>query len=340
MRQLVLTAPRALEWEELPEPAAPAPGEALVRPIAVATCDLDPLIVHGGWPLPYPIPLGHEFVAEVVAAGEGTYAPVGDVVAVPFQISCGECRYCARGLTGNCETTPHRATYGFGADGGDYGGAFADLVRVPFADRMVVPLPAGVDPAQAASVGDNMADGYSAVAAGLEAWPGGEVLVVGGAGQSIGLYAAGSAVALGAARTVYLDSDPSRLEVAEALGAEAVQHDGEPPRKTGPFEVTVDASGDPAGLACALRSTAPDGVSNSVAGMIYRDVPMPVSRMYTYCCTFKTGRVHARPAMPALLELIAQGSLHPELVTSRTCSFEEAAEALLEPERKLVAVRE
>ena len=340
MRELCLTAPRELGWKDVSAPTDPGPGEALVRPLAVAACDLDPLIVLGAWPLPYPLALGHEFVAAVTAVGEGVEAEAGDVVAVPFQVSCGMCRFCERGLTANCETTPHRATYGFGVDGGAYGGAFADVVRVPFADHMLVPLPEAVEPTQAASVGDNLADGYAVAAEGLELWPGGEVLVVGGAAQSIGLYAAATAVALGAARTVYLDSDPGRLAVAEALGAEPQEHGGKPPRKAGSFEVTVDASADPDGLACALRSTAPSGFSSTVAGQIYRDVPMPVSRMYTYCCTFKTGRVNARPAMPELLKLIGKGKLRPELVTSRVCSFEEAPEALLAPERKLVAVRD
>jgi threonine dehydrogenase-like Zn-dependent dehydrogenase len=185
-----------------------------------------------------------------------------------------------------------------------------------------------------------MADGFSAVLNGLEHWPDGEVLVVGGAGQSIGLYAAGAAVALGASRTVYLDSDQRRLEVAEALGAEPMESGESAPRKVGAFQVTVDASGDPERLACALRSTAPDGVSTTIAGMLYRGVPMPVARMYEHCCTFKTGRVHARPAMPRLLSLIADGALRPELVTSRTCSFDEAPEALLEQERKLVILRD
>lgn len=60
--------------------------------------------------------------------------------------------------------------------------------------------------------------------------------------NSIGLYAAGLAVALGAARVTYLDHQPDRLSVAAALGVEVI--DGPPPRKVGSFPITVDASGD------------------------------------------------------------------------------------------------
>jgi threonine dehydrogenase-like Zn-dependent dehydrogenase len=334
---LVLVGPRELEWQPLPDRGEPGPREADVRPLAVASCDLDPLLVSGAWPLPCPIPLGHEFVAKVVAVGEGVDASPGQRVAVPFQVSCGACAFCLNGETANCHATPHRATYGFGADGGGYGGAYADLVRVPFAQHMLVPLPAGVSPAAAASVGDNMADGFTAVAPGLEKWPGAEILVVGGAGASIGLYAAGIAVALGAERVAYLDHDPDRLACAETLGAQLLE--GPIPRRAGSFQVTVDASGDPAGLDCAIRSTGPSGFCTTVAGMLHRRAELPVARMYEHCCTFRTGRVQARPAMPALLDLIAAGRFRPEAVTSAVVAFEELPEALLEPQRKLVAAR-
>lgn len=70
----------------------------------------------------------------------------GQTVLVPWQISCGVCGMCGRGFTTSCERTPHRAGFGFGADGGSYGGALADLLRVPYADAMLVNLPNAVDP--------------------------------------------------------------------------------------------------------------------------------------------------------------------------------------------------
>jgi alcohol dehydrogenase len=301
------------------------------------------MIVQGVWPLPYPIALGHEFTAEVIHVGQGvgSFRP-GQRVAVPFQVSCGSCGACARNFTGNCTSTPHRATYGFGEDGGSYGGALSDRVLVPFAEHMLVAMPDGVSAEAAASAGDNMADGFASVAPGLEQWPEGQVLVIGGGAQSIALFAVDAALALGASRVVYLDQDPGRLKCAEALGAEAI--DGEVPRrvgeKPGEFQVTADGSGSVEGLQCAVRSTAPDGVCTCAAGMIHRKAEMPVSRMYEYCATFRSGRVHARPAMPVLLDLIAEGRLRPELIISDRSSFDEAAEALLQPYRKLLVTRE
>ena len=136
------------------------------------------------------------------------------------------------------------------------------MLRVPYADAMLVPLARGVDPVAVASVADNVPDGYRAVAGPLARAPGADVLVVGGWARSVGLYAAACAVALGAGRVVYADADPGRLERAAALGAEPVAvpagEDGAPrwPAKLGRFAVTVDASGDHGGLHAALRSTA------------------------------------------------------------------------------------
>ena len=147
----------------------------------------------------------------------------GDVVVVPFQISCGGCAPCRAGHTGSCATVPRGSAYGMQPLGGPWGGALADRLRVPYADAMLVALPAGVDPVAVASVADNVPDGYRAVAGALAADPGADVLVVGGFARSVGLYAAACARALGAGRVVYADVDAGRLERAEALGAEPVE---------------------------------------------------------------------------------------------------------------------
>jgi alcohol dehydrogenase len=335
MRQLTMTASGALEWWEVDEPRIQHDRDALVRPLAVAACDLDSMIVQGRTPLTGPIALGHEFVAEVVEPGEGAAGiGVGDRVAVPFQISCGDCATCRAGLTSDCESVPPRSMYGFGALGGDWGGALSDLVRVPYADHMLVPLPECIEPAAAASVSDNMVDAWRTVGPLLEGREGAEVLVVGGGALSIALYAVAFAVALGAARVTYLDRDEQRLALAAELGAEPLE--GPPPHHAGRYHVTVDASGDHAGLACALRSVVPGGTCTSVGIYWEPETPVPVFEMYDRGMTFVTGRPSARTSMPRVLELVVAGTVKPELVTSQVVSFEEAPAALLETHTKLV----
>ena len=209
MQQLVFHEPGVARWEEGPDKSLDGPDvsdAAIVRAMAVALCDLDTGALRGRYPLPGPYPLGHEGVAEVLEVGPDvtTVAP-GDLVIVPFQISCGSCVPCRRGRTGNCASHPPMSTYGLGQMGGlRWGGLLADHSYVPHADAMLVPLPEGVDPVAVASFSDNVPDGWRCVGPQLAAEPGADVLVVAGDGgpNSIGLYAAGLAVAAGAAREV------------------------------------------------------------------------------------------------------------------------------------------
>jgi alcohol dehydrogenase len=330
VQQLVYISPRRLEWREAPEPILESDRSAIVRPLAVATCDLDAMIVQGASPFPPPFPLGHECVAEVLDAGElaGSSAPPGTVVSVPFQISCGECPSCRRGRSSNCSAVPFMATYGFGPAVERWGGFLSDAVCVPYAEHMLVPVPPGLAPTAVASASDNISDAWRAVAPALVDEPGGCVLVVGGAAAgSIGLYAAALAVALGSESVLYVDPDPDRRTTATAVGAQTL---AELPQRLGPFPITVDASADLDGLALALRSTAPDGICTSTAIYFGEQPTLPLLEMYTKGITFKTGRANAREAMPHVLELAASGALHPELVTTSVVAWTDAGDALLE----------
>ncbi len=339
MRRLILDGPGAVHWEGCDEPTA-GPGQAMVRPLAVATCDLDVAVLHGVYPLTGPYPFGHEAVAEVTAIGDGvTTVTVGDRVIVPFQISCGACDPCRRGRTGNCDRHPPLSTYGLGPMGGlSWGGLLTDLALVPHADAMLVPLPDGLDPVVVASASDNIADAYRTVGPQLAAEPGAEVLVVAGEGgpASIGLYAAGLAVALGSSRVVYVDDAPERQAIASSLGAEV--QDDPTRRKAGAFPITVNAGGDEAHLRCALNSTAFDGTCTSVA-VFLADPALPMFQMYSRCCTLHTGRAHVRPHIPTVLDLVATGRFDPSVVTSDVVDWEDAVDALRSPPMKLVVRR-
>jgi threonine dehydrogenase-like Zn-dependent dehydrogenase len=254
--------------------------------------------------------VGHEGIGEVVAVGEAVQgvAP-GDRVVIPFQISCGQCRECRRGVTGSCGALPLMAMYGMAPLAGlDGGGFMADLVLVPYADAMLVPIPRGVDLVGIASLSDNIVDAWRAVGpyrTELAALDDADrrVLVVGR--PSIGLYAAGLAAALGYG-VDYVDTDPQRLAAAEKLGATV--HDRPTPDKSlGPYPVTVHTSADPAVLAATLRVTWPDGVCTDTGIYYQGTVEMPLLPMYTRGVRFVTGRVNARAVIPQVIELLESG---------------------------------
>jgi len=342
MRQLTFIKPgQALEWQEVAEPKLEGPGEALVRPVAVASCDLDSAVVHGHTPWQEgPFAFGHEFVAEVVEVGsEVDSFKVGQLVIVPFQLSCGKCARCLAGLTGSCTTVRAGAMYGLAPLGGECGGALSELVRVPFAEAMLLAVPAGIQPATIASLSDNVSDAWRAVGPYLEQTPNVPVLIMGGAmAGSIGLYAVAIAAALKAERIDYVDNDPTRLEMAQKLGANPIEAKENLPKRFGFYPITVDASADPKGLVAALRSTDAGGVCTSTA-IYFKPVALPLLEMYTIGVTFKTNRVHSRVTTPKVLELVKSGQLHPELVTSDLAPWEEAGEAFLSYKTKLIVTR-
>jgi threonine dehydrogenase-like Zn-dependent dehydrogenase len=84
---------------------------------------------------------------------------------VPWAISCGACGTCRRGLTSQCERKASAiAAYGFGGRAGGWGGMVSGVLRVPFADAMLVPIPPGASPIALAGASDNLPDAWRTVA--------------------------------------------------------------------------------------------------------------------------------------------------------------------------------
>lgn len=376
MQQLTYVKKNRLEWWDVPEPVIKTPKDALVRPFVAARCDGDPVfLAHsftramklgvalhyldpvikdllGKNPFQGPYAVGHECVAQVVACGDEVKSiQVGQTVVVPWAISCGSCLHCQLGLTSRCGA--HDATllsaYGFGPAMGDWGGAVSELIRVPYADAMLVPVPEGIAPKSLASASDNIPDGWRTVAPHLKRRPGAPVLIVGGGAKSIGLYAAGIAVALGASRVDYVDSDIHRLQIADAFGANAIPIPREQraswfrklaPRSSGTYPITVDASANTAGLNYAIRSLSPGGVCTTVGYYFQKRTAIPLMHMYATSATLHTGVAHARADIPELLQLVQSGRFRPEKATTLVAPWQDAGKAFLERTTKVVVVRE
>jgi alcohol dehydrogenase len=362
----------ALRWHDAVEPTLEYETDVLVRPFIAARCDGDSVYLRHNWrnvmavgarlhlldgafrcaghdPFVGPFAYGHECVAEVLRCGsEVRHFSVGDLVIVPWAISCGKCSTCDGGLTAKCEVARSRnqvAAFGFGRAFGVHGGMVCDVLRVPWADAMLVALPKGVDPLAVASASDNLTDGYRTVAPYLLQRQGAPVLVVGGGAKSIGLYAAGIARALGG-RVDYIDSCPTRLEMASRLGANPIElskravwfRDGKPPLPGG-YPITVDASSTTAGLTYALNALAPGGVCTGVGFYVRRGTPLPLWSMYLKCATLHVGVANARPHLPAVLELVRERAFDPTIVTSLVASWDDAPSALLERSTKVLLQR-
>ena len=373
MQQLYYLKKQRLEWRDVPSPTLLDDGDALVRPIAAARCDLDiafllremtpalriGLALHVIDPLVKdtlgipafegPFPYGHECVAEVIELGDDvTGFSIGDIVIVPFQLSCGHCAPCRVDLTAHCETdrdTPIRA-FGFGKATGDLGGMVTDLLRVPNAAHMLVKVPSGVAPASVASASDNIADGWRTVAPHLANNPGAPVLVLGGRARSVSLYAVAAAIALGSEQVDFVDSNDERLAIATSLGARAIKLDTSHKRLLGSdmlrpdgYPISVDGSGAGSGLDFAIRSLSSGGICTTVAFYLRTGTAIPLWRMYVKGNSLVTGLANVRVDLPDILEAVRNGSLKPDLVTTLTADWDDAPDALLDPTTKVVLVR-
>lgn len=343
MQQLTFLAPGRFQWHEVPRPRIEHDLEALVRPLAVARCDLDLYIATGTFPLPGPFAFGHEIAGEVLEIGAGvTTVQPGDRVIVPFQISCGVCAACRRGTTNACSSVPASSAYGLAPSSGrEWGGGFADVVRVPFADAMLVGIPAGVSLAAASVLSDNAVDGFRTVAGALARQPGAEVLVVGGLAQSVGLFAVQAAIALGAGRVVYHDFDARRLAAARGLGAEvATVAYSETLHPAERFPIVVEAGGLPESLVYALRATQRCGHCTGVSAGTGNLATVPLREMYMKGVTYEVSRVHARGSLDAALSCVCRGAVDPAAIITRTLSFSDAADAMADGDIKTVFLRD
>jgi len=340
MEQLTCIGPNQLEWREVPTPALTGPGQAVVRPLAVARCEIDPFLSAGLLPAKGPFAVGHESVSEIVALSDDVRGlEIGQRVVVAFQLSCGVCVRCGAGHSGNCDAYPVLSDYGMQPlSGVEYGGMLSDAILVPHAEAMLAPIPDGAAPAALASVSDNVLDGYRTVASHLRAQPGAEVLVVCHGSRSIALYAVQTALALGAGSVDFAGDDPAALALAAKLGAKPLETDFA--RRARRYPIVADCGVRAQGTRYAVESTEPEGVCHSASYLVGGDVPLPLGKLYTLGIDFRIGRAHAVSLLPEVMPLIAAGRLRPQEVTTRVAAWADAPEAWLEDAIKLVVARD
>ena len=224
MKALVYNGPRDVQVKDVPDAKIERHTDVLVKITSTNICGSDLHMYEGRTDMKAGRILGHENLGVVIEVGKAVdQVKVGDRVCLPFNIGCGFCENCERGLTGYCLTVnPGFAggAYGF-AGMGPYSGGQAELLRVPYGDFncLVLPTDAQEKESDYVMLSDIFPTGYHATElAGVKP---GDTVVIYGAGP-VGLMAACSANLKGASKVMVVDTHKDRLKLAEQIGAIAV----------------------------------------------------------------------------------------------------------------------
>lgn len=288
----------------------------------------------------------------------------GDRVVIPFVIACGECFFCQQEIYAGCETTndargtlmnkkelrPPAGLFGYTHLFGGYAGGQAEYVRVPKANVGPLVIPDVLNDEQVLFLSDILPTGYQA-AVNARIKPGDTVLIL-GAGP-VGLMAAASARLLGAERIFMVDHHQYRLDFARrTYGVETINFD----EHADPAEIIVeqtqwrgvDATIEAVGfeakgstLETVLTNLKIEGASGkalrqgiaatrrggtlSVAGVYAGFIHgFMFGDAFDKGLSFAMGQTHVQKHMPTLLEHIANGDLHPEVIISHHLPLRDA----------------
>jgi threonine dehydrogenase-like Zn-dependent dehydrogenase len=227
MKALTWHGKRDVRVEEVPDPTIEQPTDAIVKITSSAICgsDLHLYEVLGPYMTPGDV-LGHEPMGVVEEVGsEVTHVQPGDRVVVPFNISCGHCWMCSRGLYAQCETTQNYDTgkgatlFGYTSLYGAVPGGQAEYLRVPQAQFGPIKIPEGPADQRFLYLSDVLPTAWQGVQY-ADVPPGGTLAII-GLGP-IGQMAGRIAKHQGVERVIGVDLVPERLALAQRYGIETL----------------------------------------------------------------------------------------------------------------------
>lgn len=205
---------------ECPKPKILQDRDVILKVTGSTICGSDLHLLHGAVvELQKGDILGHEFCGKVDSMGPGVKGlEVGQRVVASFQIACGECMYCKKKLSSQCERTNsntiENAMYGGRTAGmfgyshftGGFAGGQAEYVRVPFGDVNLLKLPDDVPDEKGLYLSDVLSTSWNCVVdTGVKE---GDVVAIWGAGP-IGEMCAEMSFTNGASRVIMIDGGNS-----------------------------------------------------------------------------------------------------------------------------------
>lgn len=283
---------------------------------------------------------GHEVSGIVVQLGSAiTKFRVGDRVAVPFILSCGNCDCCQQGQSTVCldQQQPGFTIYG----------SFAEYVVLPRADRNLSHIPKNVSFVQAAALGCRFTTAYRAVVQQGRLQPN-QILAVFGVG-GVGLSCCMIAAALGCQHIIAVDVNPAALDKAREMGATHVvlANSRSSSSSSNPANaqqtrnqalaltaghgahVTIDAGGFRTTCENAVHCTRRGGRMVQV-GLLGEDCPeIPMNLVVARELEIVGSHGFAADDLPELMGLVSSGMLDPAQLVEREVTLDEGAQALM-----------
>lgn len=227
MKAVTWQGKRKISVQDVPDPEIIEPTDAIIKITSSAICGSDlhlyevmtPFMEKGDI-------MGHEPMGIVQEVGSDVKnVKVGDRVVIPFNIACGKCVMCKKGLTTQCEVTQVRdmnrgaALFGYTKLYGHIPGGQAEYMRVPHADFMAKKVPDGPSDERFLYLSDVLPTAWQAVK--YANIPENKTVVVIGLGP-IGEMATRIAEYQGAERIIGIDLVPERLARAASHGVEII----------------------------------------------------------------------------------------------------------------------
>src|SRR5437762_663085 len=246
MKALVLQKPGQASIETVAEPVV-AKGEVLLKVRMVGFCGSDLNSFRGLNPLvSYPRILGHEVSATVVHGVDSALRSGTDVALSPYT-SCGQCASCQRGRQNACQ---FNHTLGVQRDG-----ALSEFITLP-REKL---YPAKLTPKELCLV-EPLTVGFHAVSRG-RVTADDRVAVFGCGGVGLGAIAGSS---LRGARTICVDVDDKKLELAQMTGGGQIINSAREPLSQRLLELTdgrgpdvvIEAVGTPGTFRAAVEEVA------------------------------------------------------------------------------------
>jgi threonine dehydrogenase-like Zn-dependent dehydrogenase len=353
--------PGRIRMVEKRDPRIEHPNDVIVRVTRATICGSDLHLFHGYVPdTRVGCTFGHEFTGTVDEVGSSVETlSVGDRVVVPFNIACGTCFYCQRGLTSVCENTNPKSSlvggvFGYSHTTGGYDGGQAERVRVPFADVGPMKIPDDLSDEDVLFLSDILPTGYQAAEMGDIRTE--DTVVVLGCGP-VGLFTQRCALIQGARRVIAVDFNEQRLAFARGYSAvetvdlnevdDIVLHLRRMTDGRGP-DVVIDAvgleacgsalqsilgkdlmlqAGAATSIAWAINAVRPGGTVSiiGVYGPPWNLVP--IGAAMNKGLTLRMGQCNVKRYMPHLVDLIRAGHVDPTALITHRFPLDEAPEA-------------